>query len=59
MCNFNFYNGVSELQMKLPSFLGYFNTFGFTVLTLENEVKQWSLLSALIIYCCCLQRPAS
>ena len=28
---FNFCNGVSELQMKLPSFLGYFNTFVFTV----------------------------
>ena len=28
---FNFCNGVSELQMKLPSFLGYINTFVFTV----------------------------
>ena len=28
---FNFCNGVSELQMKLLSFLGYFNTFVFTV----------------------------
>ena len=28
---FNFCNGVSELQMELPNFLGYFNTFVFTV----------------------------
>ena len=28
----------------------------YPVLTLEKEVKWWSLLSALIIYCYCLQR---
>ena len=39
---FNFCNGVSELQMELPNFLGYFNTFVFTVyiatyLTMKND----------------------
>ena len=33
---FNFCNGLSELQMKLPSFLGYFNTFVFTVNSREQ-----------------------
>ena len=28
----------------------------YPVRMLEKEVKQWSLLSALIIYCYCLQR---
>ena len=28
----------------------------YPVLMLEKEVKWWSLLSALIIYCYCLQR---
>ena len=28
----------------------------YSVLMLEKEVKWWSLLSALIIYCHCLQR---
>ena len=35
--SFNFCNGVSELQMELPNFLGYFNTFVFTVQVVDSQ----------------------
>ena len=34
--DFSFSNEVSELQMKLPSFLGYFNTCFYSVCNLFN-----------------------
>ena len=49
--SFNFCNGVSELQMELPNFLGYFNTFVFTVLhhAVEDEVESKTVIDSYFI----------
>ena len=47
---FNFCNGVSELQMKLPNFLGYFNTFVFIV-CIDTEILWEGIEISLAGYC--------
>ena len=36
---FQLFNGLSGLQKKLPSFLGYFNNFVFTAYLFINKTK--------------------
>ena len=44
------------MVLRLIAFKKQLIRLFYPVLMLEKEVKWWSLLSALIIYCYCLQR---
>ena len=44
------------MVLRLTTFKKQLIRLFYPVLMLEKEVKWWSLLSALIIYCYCLQR---